>query len=281
MKRRRSSRVVLMAVIGLIFATPLRAEETLPLWEVGLGVGVASFPAYRGSERQRTFVLPAPYFVYRGDFFKADRDGLRGVFFASDWLEINVSLAATIPVKSDGDSARQGMPDLRPTMEIGPSLNVGLWRSADLGTKVELRVPVRAAFEIGGGFERIGATFTPSLNVDVRDPFGFRRWNLGMLAGPIYADAPFWGYFYDVAADEVRPGRSAYSAEAGYGGTHIVAALSKRFPRFWVGAFVRFDDLHGATFEDSPLVRRQSAWAAGFAVAWMLGESGKRVRASY
>ena len=54
---------------------------------------------------------------------------------------------------------------------------------------------------------------------------------------------------------------------------HVLAALSKRFPKYWVGAFLRYDWLGGAEFDDSPLVRRQNYLAGGFGIAWMIGES--------
>ena len=54
-------------------AAPVRAAQDLPLWEAGVGVATVSFPAYRGSDQRQAFVLPTPYFVYRGEFLKADR----------------------------------------------------------------------------------------------------------------------------------------------------------------------------------------------------------------
>ena len=54
-------------------------------------------------------------------------------------------------------------------------------------------------------------------------------------------------------------------------------ALSKRFPKYWVGGFVRYDNLNGAVFEDSPLVRQKSYLAGGLAITWIFGESSTRV----
>ena len=250
-----------------------------PLWEFGLGVGAVSFPDYRGSDRQRLHPVPIPYLVYRGDFFKADRDGVRGVFFDSDRVELNVSLAASVPVDSDGNEARRGMPDLKPTIEVGPSLDVTLWRSDDRRAKLDLRLPLRWATLVQGSPRDVGLVFSPRVNLDVRDPFGYDGWNLGLLTGPIYADARNNAYFYDVSPAYATATRPAYASESGYGGTQFIGALSKRYPRYWVGAFVRYDTLKGAVFEDSPLVRRDSAWAAGFGIAWMLGESSQRVPA--
>jgi hypothetical protein len=47
------------------------SEEEKPLWELGLGMAVVSFPAYRGSDQNSTMLLPAPYFIYRGELFQS------------------------------------------------------------------------------------------------------------------------------------------------------------------------------------------------------------------
>jgi len=53
--------------------------------------------------------------------------------------------------------------------------------------------------------------------------------------------------------------------------------LSKRFPSYWVGGFLRYDSLSGAVFGDSPLVKRSNYLAGGIAIAWIIGESSRRV----
>lgn len=257
-------------------AAPAAYAEEKPLWEVGVGVGALSFPDYRGSSRQRSHVIAVPYFVYRGDFFKADRDGIRGVFFDSDRVELNLSLGASLPVDSEGNDARRGMPDLRPTVEFGPSLEFNLWRAADHNARVDLRLPLRVGYAVKGPVKPVGVTFSPFINLDV-DPFGNSGWNLGMMAGPIYANARQHRYFYDVEPQYALPDRPAYKASGGYSGAQFIAALSKRFDGYWVGSFVRYDTLRGAAFADSPLVERDRAWAAGVAIAWVLGESSRKV----
>ena len=270
-------RQLLTTALLAVAAAAAQAAEEMPLWEVGVGVGAVSFPDYRGSSRQRTHALPVPYLIYRGEFLKADRDGIRGVFFDSERVELNLSLAASLPVDSSGNGARRGMPDLKPTIEVGPSLEFNLWRSADQLARVDLRLPLRAAFTVHGGMQHVGMVFTPFINLDVKDPFGYHGWNLGMLTGPIYADARQHRYFYDVDPRYAQPGRPAYRASGGYSGTQFIMALSKRYDRFWIGSFVRYDTLRGAAFVDSPLVEKKSAWAAGVGIAWVLGESSRMV----
>ena len=56
-----------------------------------------------------------------------------------------------------------------------------------------------------------------------------------------------------------------------------LVALSRRYPRYWLGDFVRFDGLQGASFAARPMVRTQQYFAAGVVISWLLGESATRV----
>jgi outer membrane scaffolding protein for murein synthesis (MipA/OmpV family) len=268
----RRSHVVFLVVIS---STAAARDE--PLWEAGLGVAAIAFPDYRGANRTRTYVLPAPYFVYRGEFLKADRQGVRGVFAKTDRLDLNLSLGASLPVDSSDTPAREGMPDLAPSVEVGPSLDVTLWRSEEQRVKLDLRMPLRGAMSVEFHPRYIGAQFFPHVNVDIHDPAGFGGWNLGLLAGPLYTDARYNRYFYEVMPAFATATRPAYTTGGGYGGIEMIAALSKRFPEFWVGGFVRYDTLHGAVFEESPLVTSKRYLAGGIAIAWILGVSSERV----
>jgi outer membrane scaffolding protein for murein synthesis (MipA/OmpV family) len=259
---------------GLAFSA---AAEEKPKWEAGLGVGAVSFPEYRGSSRQRTWVLPTPYFVYRGDVLRTDRGGMRGMLFDSDRVELNLSLSASVPVDSSDKGPRRGMPDLRPTLEFGPSLMVNLWRDKERSERLDLRLPVRAAYSIIGGVKYAGLIFSPSINYN-RPVFGHSGWRLGAMAGPIFANRRQHKYFYEVEPRYAIPGRPAYRASGGYSGSHLTASLTKRFDSFWLGGFVRYDSLHGAAFEDSPLVERKNAWMGGFGVSWIIGKSSQMVK---
>ncbi|MBL8431834.1 MAG: MipA/OmpV family protein, partial [Dechloromonas sp.] len=84
-----------------------------PLWEIGAGISALTLPAYRGSDQTNNFILPVPFFTYHGDFFKADRHGIRGSFFDTDRIDMTVSLALSPPMGSDDIPVRAGMPDLK------------------------------------------------------------------------------------------------------------------------------------------------------------------------
>jgi outer membrane protein len=142
----------------------------------------------------------------------------------------------------------------------------------------EARLPVRAAIATDlSHTQHIGYVAYPHLHLFTRPLLGGAKWNLGMQAGPLFATQKYHDYFYAVDPEFAAPGRPAYEASAGYSGALALVSLSRRFPRFWVGAFARYDSLKGATFESSPLVRRDYAVMAGFALAWIFAESEKRV----
>jgi len=263
-----------VALAAAASAAPARADEK-PLWELGLGAGALALNDYRGAATSHLYVLPVPYFVYRGTLLKVDRNGLRGLLFNQDRVELTMSANATPPVRND--AARAGMPDLRPTVELGPQLNVHLWRSGDRRLKLDLRLPVRAALTLQAVPRYVGLFFAPYLNVDLEPSRRNEGWWLGLLAGPLFASQRYNDYFYTVAPQFATATRPAYTAPGGYAGTQLLASLSRRYPSWWIGAYVRYDTLSGASFADSPLVRRNNYWSAGFAVTWIIRQSSRLV----
>ena len=246
-----------------------------PLYEFGLGLGAIVFDDYRGSDTAHGYPLPVPYLVYNGKFLKANRNGIRGTLLNQDRFEFNLSFDATTPVRNDRE--RNGMSDLKPTVELGPSLDLHLMRSADARIKLDLRMPLRAAMTVEASPKVIGWTFTPRLALDIEAPLAFEGWNLGVLAGPLFADRRYDTYFYSVAPQYATRTRPVYQAGSGYAGTQFISALSKRFPKFWVGAYVRYDTLAGASFLASPLVQRKNYMSGGIGFSWIISTSSQLV----
>jgi len=271
--------VLLVAACLAAAASATAQTPQEPLWEFGLGVAALGFADYRGADTAHVYPLPMPYFIYRGHLLRADRDGLRGLFFSQEVAELNISVNATTPVRSSNTPARHGMPNLAPTVEIGPSLDLHLWHAADRHARLDLRLPVRTALTVESSPRSIGWFFAPRLTLDLFDVGGQAGWDLGLLAGPLYADRSYHEYFYGVAPQFATVDRPAYEAHGGYSGSQALVSLSKRFPRYWIGAFARYDALSGAAFEPSPRVRSNSYWMAGIGIAWMIRESSSMVDA--
>jgi outer membrane scaffolding protein for murein synthesis (MipA/OmpV family) len=265
-------------VLGLAWWTATAVAKEEPLLEVGVGVGTIGFEDYRGSDTSHGYALPIGYLVYNGKFLTADRDGIRGKLFDQDWVELNLSGNATTPVRND--RIRSGMPDLKSTLELGPSLDFHLLKTADSRFRLDLRLPFRAALAVEAPPQYIGWTLTPRLALDLTDPFGFSGWHAGILSGPLFAARRYNDFFYSVAPAFATAARPAYQAPGGYAGIQTILAVSKRFPKFWVGAYVRGDSLTDAVFDASPLVQRNSYWSGGFGIAWILHTSAQRVEVS-
>jgi len=272
---RHAGRIAAALLILPAWAPRAASDAQQPLWEVGLGAGALVFNDYRGADTTHAYPLPLPYFIYRGKLLESDRDGLRGKLFRQDWVDLNLSVNATTPVRNN--AARAGMPDLRPTLEIGPSLNAHLWRSADRRLQLDLRLPARAALTIEARPSGIGWYYAPHLNLDLAQYAGPQGWKLGLLAGPLFAQRRYDDYFYGVAPQYAAPGRPAYDARGGYAGTQTLISLTRRFPGYWFGAYLRHDSLDGASFAASPLVKRTRYFSGGLGFAWMLSRSQRLV----
>lgn len=260
--------LVFAAVLAL-GAAPAHADQ--PLWELGAGVAALRLPHYRGAEQSQSLLLPLPFFIYRGDILRADREGARALLFESSRLDVNFSVAASAPTRSKDNLARSGMADLAPTVEGGPNLQFKLAQGAHW--KAELRVPLRAVMTLQSRPQVIGWTATPHLNLDLE----WRDWSVGMLSGPVFGSRKYNAYFYNVEPAQVTTARPAYVAGGGYGGWQATVGASRRMGDLWLGVFMRADTVSGARFEDSPLIRQRDNLAFGVGLSWVFARSTQRV----
>lgn len=267
----------LLIIVLLLPAAVFAGEK--PLWEIGVGAALLQMPDYRGSDENRLYLLPYPYAVYRGDVLKIDENRITGRIFKTDQVVLDFSLFGSVPVNSKHNSARAGMEDLDPTFEVGPALKIRLWSSKDMETKVDLTLPVRAVFSTDfSSVRHEGWVFSPRLNFTQGDVIPGTGVNLGVSAGPMFADGAYHDYYYEVEPVYATASRPAYSAGGGYSGTTLTVGLSKAFERFIFNAFVSADFLQGAVFEDSPLVKRETSVMSGLSVSWIFLTSQKGVK---
>jgi MipA family protein len=237
--------------------------------ELGFGAAVIRFPAYRGSNQSSFVALPFPYIDYRGDFFKADREGLRGSLFNSERVELSVSVSGSPPTKSEGIELRKGMPNLKPSLEFGPQLNIRLSDPNDKSVKLNLRLPLRQGISLESKPKNVGLTFSPNLNLDIPNPLGLSGANFGVVFGPIFTSKKQNDYFYTVDSAYATSTRPAYQAKGGYAGTALTVGLSRRVGNVWAATYARYDNLGGASFANSPLVATKNYVTAGVAVAYI------------
>ncbi len=267
-----------MRLIGLIFlllvAAAAHADAT-SAWEIGVGIGGVYGPDYRGAEEEQGYLLPFPYLLYHGERLTIDQEGARGRLFSSPRLTFYISGGAGLPADSEKNSVRADMPDLLPTWEIGPALDVQLWRDSGGRHAWSLRLPLRAVIASDLTDVRdAGILFAPHL--DYRG-VGLMAggWGTTLSIGPLYASERYHEYFYEVERPFATLSQPAYEARGGYSGSRVTVMLSRDYGRVWAGTFVRYDWLDGAVFADSPLVKRDESLMVGVAVTYVLA-SGRR-----
>jgi MipA family protein len=261
-----------------LFSSPVLGKQ-LPLWEAGLGGTVLIMPDYRGSDETRLYLLPFPFLVYRGDFLKIDREQISGLLFKTNRLQLDMSFHGSVPVDSAKNKARQGMPDLDPTFEFGPSLQVLLAEDKISEYKITLSFPIRAVMSTDGkSLNGAGWNFTPRFNVDLFN-IGKKGWEFGLSLGPIFGDQIYHNYYYQVEKGYATPERPTYSAQGGYGGMQCSFYLGKKFKKTVWGLFARAEDLHGTAFSDSPLLKSSFSVMGGLYFSWVFMESKTLVEA--
>ena len=276
MRIRHGMMVTLMLSVFLLPSNAIGEEK--PLWEVGAGLALLQMPDYRGSDENRLYLLPYPYIIYRGDILKVDRERISGRIFKNDRLLLDISIFGSVPVDSSKNTARSGMPDLDPTFEIGPSLNIKLLENKQERYKLNLALPVRAVFSTDfSSVRREGWVINPRLNFEKDDIIPDTGLNLGISAGPMFANSDYHSYYYTVEPVYATASRPSYSAGGGYSGSAITVGLNKEFKQLIFNAFVSMDFLQGSVYEDSPLVKTKNSVMCGFTVSWIFLKSEKLV----
>jgi MipA family protein len=269
----------LFVLILLVLVQPGCAiGEEKPVWEFGIGGALLVMPDYRGSDEYRLYPLPYPYLIYRGDILKVDERRISGQIFKTDRILLDFSGNGTVPVKSSNNTARVGMPDLDPTFELGPALNVSIWKDKPNQIDFNFTLPVRAVFSTNfSSVRREGWVVSPRLNFVKGDIIPQTGLTLGVSAGPMFADSAYHEYFYTVDPAYATVSRAAYSAGGGYSGSTLTVGLSKSYKQLIFNAFVSTDFLQNSVFEDSPLVKRKTSFMSGFNISWVFLKSTKMV----
>jgi outer membrane protein len=267
-------RTLLFILIFLLPKTAACAEK--PLWEMGAGLALLQMPDYRGSDKNRLYVFPYPYFIYRGNVFKVDRERISGRL--TDRLALDFSFFGQAPVKSSDNDARRGMPDLDPTFETGPSLNITLLDDRQADYKLNITLPIRAGFSTNfSSLRNEGWVFAPRLVFEKNDLIPKTGVNLGISIGPIFADSAFNSYYYSVKPAYATDSRPAYSASGGYSGSALTLGMNKAYKQLVFNIFVSVDFLQGAVIEDSPLVKTRTSVMSGFTISWIFRKSASSV----
>lgn len=256
----------LFVTLCLFSIATLQAQEGAgsPRWELGVGVAGQDLPHYRGSDQRHTQVLPIPLGFYTGRVIKVNRDGARGELLKGARFELNLSADVALNADNEDNRARQGMPELDSAFELGPSLNI-LLSGNSFSEGWSLRLPVRAVATVGGdGARSRGYVFNP--RVTWRKPDVWQGWGVSSSVGALWGSQTYHRYYYSVADVYETATRPRYQAQAGFAGYYSKLSIRRRTGTWIAGLSLRYDNLSGATFADSPLVNTQHYIALSFGV---------------
>lgn len=262
---------LVLSSLGALHISAMAQEAPAPaLWEVGGVAFGASQQAYPGADQQVNRALALPYFVYRGQWLRADREttGIRAL--KTDTLELDVGVAGSFGSSQGELDARRGMRELGTLVELGPRLKWRLNTDAD-GAKLTAEFPLRGVFDLSDKGAHRGMSFEPRLVYERQAG----PWRQGLSVGAIVADARLAKTFYQVEPQEAMAGRPAYAAESGLVAWRLSTSLSRRLSRDWsMFGVARLDSVAGAANEASPLVRSKTGASVGLGVAytWMRSE---------
>ena len=267
---------LLTILVILTFSTQAQTyranRDQLPLLEAGAGVVWGTTPHYPGSDEHTTIVVPFPTFQYRGDVVRADEDGgLRTRYLFNDNAEINLSIGGSLPVSSDDNDEREGMPKLNTILEFGPGLIVHFVpKEKRKKFRLSLNVPVRLAVstDLKLTKER-GIVFNPLL-------YGFYSFtrNFTLFAGLSgrWVSQKYNAYLYDVASNFETANRETYQASSGYVQTTLGLGAIFNFKDYSMFLGYSFDDASQSSNSNSPLFVKDQSYSAAVGITWWFYE---------
>jgi outer membrane scaffolding protein for murein synthesis (MipA/OmpV family) len=272
--RRNIQNVIAVILLLLINVKAQAAVENKrqPVWEAGFAGGALSMPHYMGSDQRYTLPLGLPYLVYRGEFVRVSRRGVKGLLVSKDNFSLDLGLSFGLPVNNN-NNARDGMPDLNLTGQAGPRLN---WKfsTPEHLPQISLHVPARYVLDTQG--KKLGWVTEPSLKIEKKYLGTEKKLFLRMDLGVLFSGKSFNKYYYGVADRFSKSDRPAFEAENGFHSYFAKLSSTYKKSRYLsFGAFVQLRDLSQGVVDDSSLVRQTLDVSAGVGFVWSIWQSEK------
>jgi len=271
---------LIIRVLPVYGSSKSSSTETAPLWELRVAATAASLPHYIGSNEYKNYFFPLPYLIYRGEFFQADRDNMRTIFFKNGAFETDLSLWGNPPVPSD-NQARTDMDELDALVEIGPAVRYYFQNNGRRDAfyfKGAIRTAFSMGWENGPEIHYQGLHGSMLLVLKNSSLFKDQKMKFHLSSGIHFASSKFNSYFYEVETEDVIPGRNSYSVNGGYSGFSLASSITRHlYSSLTLGCYGRWDNISGATYEDGPLVNTENNYTIGAMLIFTLAKSKARV----
>jgi len=260
---------VVLAILGVLATEMALGQQSHS--RVGLGLALFMAPAYPGSDSERPFVYPYPYWDYESPILHLHHEHVRAKFLSNSRIIIGFGLNGSPPAAAGFPDARSGMPALQPTFAIGPSVLYRLWWRP-WGLKSFVGVQSRYRTAINPGLHLTGIGTSASGFVEFRSPLG-ETWPIALSLGPVWRTEGANSYFFGVQSAYATASRPAYQAPGGYAGLRVTAAITTHWRHMSFAVFGRYRNYRGAVFAASPLLKASSTMMIGVAVVWVFMRS--------
>ncbi|MGB1199956.1 MAG: MipA/OmpV family protein [Cognaticolwellia aestuarii] len=246
--------------------------------ELGFGAFAVSLPDYVGSDQQTNYLVPFPYFYYRDEHFRIDRQGLqRDIGNKNNWY-LDISASTAIPVDSDDNKARQGMPDLDWNFGLGPSVKYYFLGHPDAANYLASEWYFQKGF----------ATDFRSID-DIGWQYGLKiihqnQYNLSNM-GDIrlqtrlnfsFATDKHLNYIYGVKPEYQTKVRKSFQADSGYAGLSLSFGGIWRYKNYWFSGFISSSQISHSKQENSSLVDTKINHSVGVGFSWIFYQQGNR-----
>ena len=260
----------LMLLLTALYSVSSAAQETR--WEMGVGVVAIDLPLYPGSSQDAGYILPFPYLRLESKYLDIDQ-GIESKLFKSNKVRFSLIGGLGVPVNSADSTAREGMPDLDLVLQVGPSLDVIFDQRSSGAREFRLELPLRLAVATDFSSTRnTGWLFEPRLVYESKRKHK-SGWAYEYTAGLRFATDKYHGYYYNVDLQFETLARPQYSASGGYSGLFTDLIASWRRNNLIYFAWVRYQYLGGAQYEDSPLFADNNYVFVGIGLNWIFAES--------
>ncbi len=266
-----------LVMTTVLFSLRLNAAENLrPLFELGLGVGAGYVQDYPASDQYSLKQLVLPVVRYRGQSFRADEDdsGVRAEVVKHKELDFNISLSGSLPSKSQNNRARQGMPDLDYTIEMGPTLNYEISKNRE--QKIIMGLPLRGLVTTDfSRSEYLGVLFAPELSYET---FGrlcaICRWTSRVSLTVV--DQRVANYFYEVESKFSTQTRTSFDARPGYLGATFDQVVSFEWSSQAIYLGASYQNYSESANSQSPLFKQKEGFSLFLAFSWFFYQSVDR-----
>ncbi|MHB8253568.1 MAG: MipA/OmpV family protein [Acidiferrobacter sp.] len=253
------------AVLGILMVQGAFGQQARS--RGGLGLAFFMAPAYPGSDSERPFVYPYPYFDYESPILHLHHEHLHAKFAPGSPWSVGFGLNGSPPADAGSPDARLDMPALPPTFAMGPNVMYRLrWRPWGLRSSLGAEIRYRTAIDPGAHLVGIGSS--ASGFIEWQSSRG-HMWPISIGLGPVWRSRGVNNDFFGVPEMYATPWRPAYQAPGGYAGMRVTAAVTTHLGNMSFAVFGRYRNYRGAVFSASPLLKASSTFVLGIAVVWV------------